>query len=84
MIDGAELDNIASKGILIGTLEPSRESKGAWSEVYLYNGSLFSVLYSDPVDAWMIGADEISEDNLESNVSDYQAALDKLNKAKNK
>lgn len=45
---------IDKKGILVHTVEPSRESKGMWSEIYLVDGTFYNRAYGDTQDAWMV------------------------------
>ena len=78
MIEGKELDNIVENGALIGSLSPSKESKGAWSEVYFYDGKLYSVWIADTIDCWTVGAEEFDEEKLQTHVDDYEKAVVKL------
>ncbi|MBM25062.1 MAG: hypothetical protein CL760_05155 [Chloroflexi bacterium] len=40
-------------GVKILETQPSRETKGAWSEVYLVEGEYYERCYGDSQDAWM-------------------------------
>lgn len=51
---------VVDKGICVGHVSPSRESKGAWSELYWYDDELISVIFSDPVDAWIVDGEKIN------------------------
>lgn len=73
---------VADKGILIGTLKPTRESKGTWSELYYYEGELISVVYSDPNDAWIVLGEKVEESEIEKYVDNYEKALLKLKEIK--
>lgn len=77
-IDEAAASQAEDKGILIGTLEPKRESKGAWSQVFFYNGELFSIIYSDPVDAWIVAGEKIEKSELAKYVDNHEETLLKL------
>jgi hypothetical protein len=70
----------SDNGILLGGLQPSRESKGAWSEVYLYENKLVEVIYSDPVDAWVVAGNIIEKKDLIKSVLDVKDALSIINK----
>ena len=73
---------VADNGVLIGTVEPTRESKGAWSELYYYEGELINVVYSDPNDAWIVLGEKVEENEIEKYVDDYDEALLKLKEIK--
>lgn len=40
-------------GVKILETQPSRETKGAWSEVYLVEGEYYERCYGDPQGDWM-------------------------------
>ena len=70
---------INSKGILIGTVEPNRESKGSWSQLFFYNDKLYSVIYSDPVDAWVVCAEEVLRDDISQYTNSPEETIKILN-----
>lgn len=45
---------IDKEGVLVHTVEPSRDSKGSWSEVYKVGDDFYNRVYSDTQDAWMV------------------------------
>lgn len=65
----------ATNGILLGELPATRESKGSWSELYLYENQLCSVCYSDMVDCWIIFGEVIDKTDLNKYVSDVDNAI---------
>ncbi len=81
-ISESEASRVADNGVLIGTVEPTRDSKGAWSELYYYKGELISVVYSDPNDAWIVLGEKVEESEIEKYVDNYEKALLKLKEIK--
>ncbi len=78
-ISESEATKADASGVLLGELSPSREMKGAFYRVFLYNGELIAVAYSDVVDCWIIGGEKITREQLPAYVDDGDAALAKLN-----
>jgi hypothetical protein len=74
---------VSHNGILIGTVEPSRESKGSWSQLFFYEGKLYNILFSDPVDAWIVLGEEIDESDIAVNTDTPEKTLEKYNDLKN-
>jgi hypothetical protein len=74
---------VADNGIHIGTIEPTRESKGAWSQLFFYEGKLYNILFSDPVDAWIVLGEEIDESDIAVNTDTPEKTLEKYNDLKN-
>lgn len=60
----SEADSAIDKsGVLIHTVEPSRDSKGSWSEIYQVGNDFYNRVYSDTQDAWMVFIEQL--DNKE-------------------
>lgn len=66
-------------GVLIGKTAPSKETKGAFGEVYLFDGELYSCVFSDVINAELFAVEKISEEQLTTHVDNPEEALQKLN-----
>lgn len=77
-------NEVSDKGIHIGTIEPTRESKGAWSQLFYYQNKLYNIVYSDPVDAWVVFGQEIEEKDISKNTDTPEKTLELLNNTKSK
>ncbi len=77
ILDDKELTKIdreiEKNGILIHTIEATKDSKGAWSEIYKLNEDFYNVVYSDRQDAWMVLIEKL--DNKEELVK-YDSSID--------
>lgn len=71
-----------NNGILLGSLPPSRESKGSWSELFYYKEKLISVMYEDTVNCWILDGYLIDESEISLHVTDLDAAIITLNEEK--
>lgn len=61
-------------GVLIHTIEVTNESKGAWSELYLYEGEIFNAIYTDTQNAYLACIEKLdSPDELSKYVGQEQA-----------
>ena len=68
---------IDKEGVLVHTVEPSRESKGAWSEIYKVGDDFYNRVYGDTQDAWMVLIEKL--DNKEEILKfDPEIDLDKI------
>lgn len=62
------------KGILIHTIEVTNESKGAWSELYFYEGDIFNAVYTDTQNAYLACIEQLdSPDELSKYVGEEKA-----------
>lgn len=85
-IDDSMSSKIEDKGILLGTQEPTRESKGAWGELYFFDDKIYFLAYTDTQDAWLAFIEELEEDDkLEKYLTgdDLEKVIIKLKKIKN-
>ncbi len=74
---------VSDNGILIGTVEPSRESKGSWSQLFFYNNKIYNIVLSDPVDAWIVLGEEVDEEDIAVNTDTPEKTLELYKKLKN-
>lgn len=58
---------IDKAGVLIGTIEPTRESKGAWSEIYQVEKDFYNRIYGDIQNGEMVLIEKL--DNKEELVN---------------
>jgi hypothetical protein len=73
-----EASNIANKGTLIGESSPSRETKGSFWQVYLYEGELYAIGIGDVNDCWVFGGEKITREQIDQYVDDTVDAIFKL------
>jgi len=78
-IPNSKSDEIKT-GLLIGTLEPTIESKGSWGETYFYKNKFYHCCYSDTQDAWLVFIVTFELEELEAHVDDFEAAKELLAK----
>lgn len=74
---------VSDNGVLIGTVEPSRESKGSWSQLFFYNNKIYNIVLSDPVDAWIVLCEEVDEEDIAVNTDTPEKTLELYKKLKN-
>lgn len=74
---------VTDYGTHIGTVEPTRESKGSWSQLFFYEGNLYNIVFSDPVDAWIVLGEEIDEADITVNTDTPEKTLEIYTKLKN-
>lgn len=65
---------VQDNGTLLGEMQPTKDSKGSWSELFYYNGKLISILYADTQDCWSVCAYEVEEEEINNNVDDPEKA----------
>lgn len=62
-IEDSLYNKIEKKGTLLHTIEVTNQSKGAWSEVYLHEGDLYNVIYTDTQNAYLACIEKLDDVN---------------------
>lgn len=63
-------ETLKSKGIKVGKLSPSKESKGSWGETYLYNDEYYFCCYSSLENTWLVFILKFDKEDLYKYVDD--------------
>lgn len=73
-IESATRNKVEKHGILLATVEPTRESKGAWSELHLFEGEIYNSIYGDTQDCWFVMIEKLdSPEELKKYIGEEEA-----------
>ncbi len=82
MVGEKRASEAADYGVNLGMVGASRESKGAWSELFYHKGELISVMLFDHSNCEVIDGELIEESEMGKHVSDLEKAKELLAKEK--
>ena len=77
MLTESFIDEIleSDDAICLGEVSPTADSKGAWSELFYYEGKLYNIVYSD---SSVVCGEEVPMEDLNKFVDDPMKAYRKL------
>lgn len=69
----------ADHGVKLGETKPSRETKGLWYEVYLYQDKIIAVIFYDTQNCYIADGELITKEQFSQYTDDPERAIEILN-----